>query len=211
MYSAYNVAKILLSALILLAIVVPLSDAQVEEQSLIKTVVVIGTGAIYKGDSASAREAAVSGSLILAVDMVTVEILPIESIARNFKAINEIIYSQTGEFIQGYKVLAESFAEKQYRVMVQAAVSIKALEDKLLEAGIMVAKKALPKTLFLVAEQHFEDNLLNYWWHNNFYHLHRFFHGVWYFKIRPHQKKFYIEINHFTCKCLQVFQSLKPV
>lgn len=164
MHSAYNVAKILLSVLVLLAIVVPLSDAQVEEQSLIKTVVVIGTGAIYKGDSASAREAAVSGSLILAVDMVTVEILPIESIARNFKAINEIIYSQTGEFIQGYKVLAESFAEKQYRVIVQAAVSIKALKEKLLEAGIMVAKKALPKTLFLVAEQHFEDNRLNYWW-----------------------------------------------
>ena len=164
MHSAYNVAKILLSVLILLAIVVPLSDAQVEEQSLIKTVVVIGTGAIYKGDSAKAREAAVSSSLILAVDMVTAEILSIESIARNFKAINEIIYSQTGEFIQGYKVLAESTAEKQYRVMVQAAVSIKALEEKLLEAGIMVTKKALPKTLFLVAEQHFEDDLLNYWW-----------------------------------------------
>ena len=164
MHSAYNVAKILLSVLVLFAIVVPLSDAQVEEQSLIKTVVVIGTGAIYKGDSARAREAAVSSSLILAVDMVTAEILSIESIARNFKAINEIIYSQTGEFIQGYKVLAESTAEKQYRVMVQAAVSIKALEEKLLEAGIMVTKKALPKTLFLVAEQHFEDDLLNYWW-----------------------------------------------
>ena len=164
MHSAYNVAKILLSVLVLFAIVVPLSDAQVEEQSLIKTVVVIGTGAIYRGDSAKAREAAVSSSLILAVDMVTAEILSIESIARNFKAINEIIYSQTGEFIQGYKVLAESTAEKQYRVMVQAAVSIKALEEKLLEAGIMVTKKALPKTLFLVAEQHFEDDLLNYWW-----------------------------------------------
>ncbi len=164
MHLAYKVAKILLSVLVLFAIVVPLSDAQVEEQSLIKTVVVIGTGAIYKGDSARAREAAVSSSLILAVDMVTVEILPIESMARNFEAISKIIYSQTGEFIQGYKVLAEFPAKKQYRVMVQAAVSIKVLEEKLLEAGIMVAKKVMPKTLFLVAEQHFEDNLLNYWW-----------------------------------------------
>jgi hypothetical protein len=164
MHSAYNVAKRLLSVLVLLAIVVPLSDAQVEEQSLIKTVVVMGTGAIYKGDSARARETAVSASLVLAVDMVTVEILPIESIARHFKAINKIIFSQTGEFIQGYKVLAEFPAEKQYRVMVQAAVSVKALEEKLLEAGIMVAKKAMPKPLFLVAEQYFEDNLLNYWW-----------------------------------------------
>ncbi|MEE8431602.1 MAG: hypothetical protein V3S16_10150 [Candidatus Desulfatibia sp.] len=160
----YKVAKILLSVLVLFTILVPLSDAQVEEQLLIKTVVVIGTGAIYKGDSARAREAAVSSSLILAVDMVTVEILPIKSMVRNFKAINKIIYSQTGEFIQGYKVLAEFPAKKQYRVMVQAAVSIKVLEEKLLEAGIMVAKKVMPKTLFLVAEQHFEDNLLNYWW-----------------------------------------------
>ena len=164
MHSVYNVAKIMLYVLVLLAIVVPVSNAQVEEQSLIKTVVVIGTGDIYRGDSARARETAVAASLVLAVDMVTVEILPIESIVRNFKAINEIIYSRTGELIQGYKVLAEFPAEKQYRVMVQAAVSIKALEEKLLEAGIMVAKKVMPKTLFLVAEQHFEDNLLNYWW-----------------------------------------------
>ncbi len=164
MHLAYKVAKILLSVLVLFAIVVPLSDAQVEEQILIKTVVVIGTGTIYKGDSARAREAAVSSSLILAVDMVTAEILPIESMVRNFKAISKIIYSQTGEFIQGYKVLAEFPAKKQYRVMVQAAVSIKVLEEKLLEAGIMVAKKVMPKTLFLVVEQHFEDNLLNYWW-----------------------------------------------
>jgi len=159
-----NITKLLLFVLFFLSAAVPLSRAQDEQQHPTKTIVVIGTSAIYKGDSARARETAVARSLVSAVDMVALEILHVDSIVRNFKTINAVTYAQTGEFIQGYKVLTESASEKQYRVMVQATVSLTALEEKLSEAGIVVGQKALPKVLFLVAEQHFEDNVWNYWW-----------------------------------------------
>jgi len=157
----------LLMALFFFAVVVPLSDTRAGDQSRIKTVVVMGASTIFKDDSASAREAAISSSLISAVNMATMEIMPVESIVRNFKTINKIIYSQPSEFIQGFKVLTEFPFEKTYRVMVQATVSLNVLEKKLSEAGIMVGQKALPKVLFLVAEQRLEDKFSNYWWRKN--------------------------------------------
>lgn len=157
--------KILLFACFCFAMAVTVSGAaQVEDQDLVKTVVVIGTGTIYKQDSASAREEAISNSLASAVDMATAELLPLESFIRNFKIINEIIGDQTNEFVQGYKVLAEFPAHKKYKVVVEATVSTQLLETKLEEAGLTIGAKALPRILFLVSEQNLEDPKPDYWW-----------------------------------------------
>jgi len=159
------VKKILLFACFCFATAVSAPGAaQVEEQDLTKTVVVIGTGKIYKQDSASAREEAISNSLASAVDMVAAGLLPLESFIRNFKIINEIIGDQTIEFIQGYKVLAEFPADKKYKVMVEATVSTQLLGAKLEEAGLTIGAKVLPKMLFLVSEQNLEDPQPDYWW-----------------------------------------------
>lgn len=138
--------------------------AQAEDQDFTKTLVVIGTGAIYHQDSASAREEAISNSLAAAVDMVAAQLLPLESFIRNFKTINEIIGDQTSEFVQGYKVLAEFPADKKYKVMVEATVSTQLLVAKLEEAGLTIGAKALPRILFLVSEQNLEDLKPDYWW-----------------------------------------------
>ncbi len=137
---------------------------QAEGQAFDKTVVVIGTGTIYNQDSASAREDAIANSLASAVDMATTALLPLESFIHNFKIINDVIGDQTSEFIQGYKVLAESSADKEYKVMVEATVSLRLLEAKLAEAGLTIGARALPKVLFLVSEQNLEDPRADYWW-----------------------------------------------
>jgi hypothetical protein len=126
--------------------------------------VVIGTGTISNQDSASAREEAISDSLASAVDMVTAELLPLESFVNNFKIINEIIDKQTSQFVQVYKVLAEFPADKKYKVMVEATVSTQLLAAKLEEAGFTIGAKALPRILFLVSEQNLEDLKPDYWW-----------------------------------------------
>jgi len=155
----------LLFVCFVLAMAVTLSTAvQAEDQGLTKTVVVMGTGTIYKNDSAGAREAAISNSLVSAVDRVALDLVPLETIVRTFKTINEIIFGQTDEFIQGYKVLAEFPAQKKYRVMVEATVSTLLLEEKLKEAGFTLGKKAMPKILLLVSEQTLEDQIPKYWW-----------------------------------------------
>jgi len=139
-------------------------NLQAEDQIATKTVVVIGTGKIYKEDSASARKEAIENSLVSAVESVALDLIPPESLHQTFQSFNEALYNQTGKFIQGYKVLAEFKIKDAYRVMVEANVSIAGLTKLMSDAGIMSGGKSLPKILVLVSEQNLEDTSPKYWW-----------------------------------------------
>ena len=139
-------------------------NLQAEEQISTKTVVVIGTGKIYKEDSASARKEAIENSLVSAVEDVALGLIPPESLHQTFKNFNEALYNQTAKFIQGYKVLAEFKIKDAYRVMVEANVSVTGLTKLLSDAGILSGGKPLPKILVLVSEQNTENAPPKYWW-----------------------------------------------
>jgi hypothetical protein len=139
-------------------------NVQAEDQISTKTVVVIGTGKIYKEDSARARKEAIENSLVSAVESVALDLIPPESLNQTFQSFNEALYDQTGKFIQGYKVLAEFKIKKAYRVMVEANVSIAGLTKLMSDARIMSGGKSLPKILVLVSEQNLEDTSPKYWW-----------------------------------------------
>jgi hypothetical protein len=137
---------------------------QAKNQIPTKTVMVMGTGKIDQDNSAKAREEAIAGSLVSAVDRVAVEIFPLESLVRNFQAFNEMIYSNTNKFIQDYKVLAEFPSTNNYRVMVEATVSISTLKKLMSSAGILLEEKPLPKILVLISDQNLKDRAPKYWW-----------------------------------------------
>ncbi len=137
---------------------------QAKNQILTKTVVVMGTGKIHQEDSAKAREKAIAGSLVSAVNRVAVEVLPLGSLVQNFQAFNELIYGHTNKFIQDYKVLAEFPFTNNYRVMVEATVSISTLKKLMASAGILLEEKPLPKILVLISDQNLNDRLPKYWW-----------------------------------------------
>jgi hypothetical protein len=140
------------------------ANVQAEDQISTKTVVVIGTGKIYKKDSASARKEAIENSLVYAVESVALELIPPESLNQTFQSFNEALYDQTGKFIQGYRVLAEFKIKNAYRVMVEANVSISDLTKLMSDARIMSGGTSLPKILVLVSEQNLEDTSPKYWW-----------------------------------------------
>lgn len=137
---------------------------QAQNQIPTKTVVVMGTGKIHQENFARAREKAIAGSLVSAVSRVAVELLHLESLVRNFQAFNEMIYGQTDKFIQDYKVLAEFPSTNNYRVMVEATVSISTLKKLMSSAGILLGEKPLPRSLVLISYQNLEDRLPKYWW-----------------------------------------------
>jgi hypothetical protein len=139
-------------------------NVQAEDQISTKTVVVIGTGKIYKENSASARKKAIENSLVSAVESVAIDLIPPESLHQTFQSFNEALYHQTGKFIQGYKVLAEFKIKNAYRVMVEVNVSIAGLTKLMSDARIMSGGKSLPKILVLVSEQNLEDTSPKYWW-----------------------------------------------
>ncbi len=128
---------------------------------------VMGAGTIrHEDDAAKARERAISASLISAVEKVLINLLPVESLVANFKTINDILYSNAGSIVQGYKVLTEEKYGNFYRVMVQATVSVNKVLQSLSNAGIVVDQKTMPSILFLISEQNLEDIAIQYWWDN---------------------------------------------
>jgi hypothetical protein len=129
-----------------------------------KTVLAIGTGKIYKEDSAAARKQAIEDSLVSAVERVAVGLIPPESYYRTFQKLNEALYDQTAKFIQGYKVLAESKVKDAYKVVVEANVSVADLTKLLSDAGITAEGTSLPKILILVSEQNLKDTSPKFWW-----------------------------------------------
>jgi len=142
----------------------PSKNVQAENQIPTKTIVVIGTGKIYGKNSARAREEAIANGLLSAVEDVAVELLPPESLARNFQTFNDLLYGQTGKFVQGYRVLAELSLKKTYRVVVEANVFTSRLKIFLSDAGILLSGKFLPKILILISEQNIKDLSPTYWW-----------------------------------------------
>jgi hypothetical protein len=142
---------------------------QAKNQIPTKTVMVMGTGKIHQENSAMARQEAIADSLVSAVERVAVELFPLESMVRNFQAFNETIYRNTDKFIQDYKVLAEFPYANNYRVMVEATVSIITLKKLMSSAGILLEEKPLPKILFLISDQNLNDPLPTYWWGQNKY------------------------------------------
>ena len=137
---------------------------QSKNQILTKTVMVMGTGKIHQKNPAKAREEAIAGSLISAVERVAVELFPFESLVRNFRTFNEMIYDNTDKFIQDYKVLAEFPSKNNYRVMVKATVSINTLKKLMSSAGVLLEEKPMPRILVLISDQKLEDRLPKYWW-----------------------------------------------
>jgi hypothetical protein len=135
-----------------------------EENASKKIIEVIGTGVIQGGDVAKARDQAIKNSLVSAVEFAVADFLPLESMIRNFEILNENFYDNSSEFVAYYKVLTELKSGITYRVLVQATVSTSVIEQQLINAGIKVCKKNLPKTLFFIAEQNFSDISPRYWW-----------------------------------------------
>jgi hypothetical protein len=139
-------------------------NVQAEDQIETKTILVIGTGKIYKEDSSSARKEAIENSLVSAVENVALGLIPPESLHQTFQNFNEALYDHTSEFIQGYKVLAEFKIKDAYKVIVKANVSITGLTKLMSDAGILSGGKPLPKILVLVSEQNLGDTSPKYWW-----------------------------------------------
>ncbi len=156
--------RLLMALIAAVGVVLLFSAIAYARQAALKTVIVIGNGTIYKGNSEAARQAAIKDGLNVALDAAVVELLSPESLVGHFQIINQVIQGQTDDFIQGYKVLGEYQAGKKYRAVVEATISIEAISRKLADVSISVGAQELPKVLFFISEQNPAGALVYYWW-----------------------------------------------
>ncbi len=150
-----------------MGLVVAVSSASAREEAAFKVVEVTTTGTITGGNIASAREQAISGGLVSAVALASLDLLPTEAQVENFKALNRILYDQVDTFVRDYKVLTEFVADSQYRVVVQATVMMDRVREQLSISGVILTEKAMPGILIFMAEQKLDDTEPTYWWGAN--------------------------------------------
>ena len=104
-----------------------------------KTYLVVGTSLVQKGGLNAAKEQAIADGKRAAVEQMTAELLPMDLLVQHFLTINTVIYNQADKFIQYYKILNEVNEGNYYRILVQAKVSGRMIQDKLRAAGIVLA------------------------------------------------------------------------
>ncbi|RLC27997.1 MAG: hypothetical protein DRH32_09625 [Deltaproteobacteria bacterium] len=121
------------------------------------TVEVIGTAAVRSENVPAARRQAIADSMVASVELVAGKIVPLDARVRNFKTLNQVLYSHTDEFVQDYKVLAELKSGNRYRVLVQATVRADKIRKELERIGVVIGLKSIPRILFLIAEQNIDD------------------------------------------------------
>ena len=126
-----------------------------------RTIVVLGAAAVQGSNVTAARDAAIANGLMNAVALAAVELLSPEVFAENFKKLNEQLLNRPEAYIQDFRVLSETAASKQHRVMVQATVAVKAIGDSLAGAGLARGKAAAAsKAVALTVEG--SGNLANF-------------------------------------------------
>lgn len=129
-----------------------------------KAYVAIGTGTIYKGNTANARQDAIGSGLDIAVATAVAELVPVDYLVGHFSAVTQVIEGRSNDFLDGYKVLAEAAAGNNYKVAVSVTVSLDALRQRFSASGIALARKAMPRTLLFVVEKSILQQFPAYWW-----------------------------------------------
>lgn len=152
----------ILAGLILFTVFFSFGDATARTMPT-EVITVFGASRIHT-DIPSAKNAAVSDCLVSAVQIAATRALPVSTLSENFEAISAILTGRSREFIIDYKVLREIKAANDYRVLVQATVSMEKLSAELAAAGIIAAPAQLPRVFFLVAEQQVDELAYQYWW-----------------------------------------------
>jgi len=130
-----------------------------------KNITVIGQSQM-RPDIAAAKNEAVGNALLSAVENAAIGEFPLSVITEKFQSIGSLLAERKDEFIVEYRVLQENKADKQYRVLVSATVSLDKLQQALSAGGIIATIEKMPQVLVLIAEKFAGDTEFKYWWQN---------------------------------------------
>lgn len=127
-------------------------------------IMVIGSGAIIKGNLADARKLAISDAHMKGIESYLEKRLGSKGMANNFKSIiNEIIPGST-DVIENFNILAEDAGTKALKILVNIKVNEKLMEERLFNSGVITFEGASLRVLFLVADKTGAEMQPYVWW-----------------------------------------------
>jgi hypothetical protein len=127
-------------------------------------ILVIGTGAVVEGNTASAREAAISDALIRGVEEYLSRRLGSQGMANNFPRLIQELIPKAREVVGNFNILAAEEVDRHYKVLVRLKINEEVMEEKFREIGVIETGGPPVKVLFLVSQIELPSGEASHWW-----------------------------------------------
>lgn len=127
-------------------------------------ILVIGSGAIIKGNLSEARKLAISDAHVKGIEAYLEKRLESQGMANNFKSIVNDIIPVSTDVIENFHILAEDAGSKSLKVLVSIKVNEKIMEERLVNTGIITFEGPSLRVLFLVSDNTGVNGQRYIWW-----------------------------------------------
>ena len=112
-----------------------------------------GQAAVLNGDKPAAREKAIEDALRHAVEMAVGTKVTSTSEIQDFQSKMDQVLTHSQGFVKKYEIVKEGMDGDVVQVTVRAVISNAELDKDLQAMGLLMARKGMPRTMVLVAEQ----------------------------------------------------------
>ena len=113
----------------------------------------MGQAAVLGGDKPAAREKAIEDALRHAVEMAVGTKVTSTSEVQDFQSKMDQVLTHSQGFVKRYEILKEGMDGDVVQVTVRASISMAELDKDLEAMGLLMARKGMPRTMVLIAEQ----------------------------------------------------------
>ena len=131
-----------------------------------QTITAEGIAGIRNHNKALARDQAIQDALRKAVEQAVGTMISSETMVENYQVLSDKIYAKTSGYIQKYNILSEKTETGLYWVTIQATVASDPLKNDLSALGLLLARKNMPRVMFMIAEQNVGIEQYSFWWNS---------------------------------------------
>ncbi|MFN2546120.1 MAG: flagellar assembly protein T N-terminal domain-containing protein [Myxococcales bacterium] len=112
-----------------------------------------GQAAVLNGDKPAAREKAIQDALRHAVEMAVGTKVTGQNEIQDFQSKMDQVFTHSAGFVKRYEILKEGMDGDVVQVTIRAIISNADLDKDLEAMGMLMARKGMPRTMVLIAEQ----------------------------------------------------------
>jgi len=120
-------------------------DVQIQEAQ--------GQAAVLSGDKPAAREKAIEDELRHAVEMAVGTKVTSTSEVQDFQSKMDRVLTHSSGYVKRYEIIKEGMDGEVVQITIRASISTAALDKDLEAMGMLMARKGMPRTMVLIAEQ----------------------------------------------------------
>ena len=113
----------------------------------------MGQAAVLNGDKPAAREKAIEDALRHAVEMAVGTKVTSTSEVQDFQSKMDQVLTHSQGFVKKYQIVKEGMDGEVVQITIRAEISNLELDKDLQAMGLLMARKGMPRTMVLVAEQ----------------------------------------------------------